>query len=198
MTIQIDQKRAHFYKEVSEFQKSEFINGEIIIHSPVAREHNIVSGNLYKILDTYVVEKDLGFVGIEKIMIQLTRNDYEPDLCFFEKEVAEGFAKGQKIFPVPNMIVEILSKGTRSRDRGVKFDDYAKHRVSEYWIIDAEKETLEQYLLTDRSGEYELNQKLKTGIVESTVIQGLSIPVPVLFDKRQTNRFLVEGLFGAS
>ncbi|MEY4539280.1 MAG: hypothetical protein RLZZ306_1037, partial [Bacteroidota bacterium] len=28
----------------------------------------------------------LGFVGIEKIMITLTRNDYEPDICFFKKE----------------------------------------------------------------------------------------------------------------
>ncbi len=32
---------------------------------------------LFKLVDTYVDKHDLGFAGIEKIMILLTRNDYD-------------------------------------------------------------------------------------------------------------------------
>lgn len=46
-------KREYFYNEVAEFTKSEFILGEIIIHSPVKKEHNDVLLNLVRIIDTY-------------------------------------------------------------------------------------------------------------------------------------------------
>ena len=31
------QKREHFYNDVTEYDKAEFINGEIIVHSPVTQ-----------------------------------------------------------------------------------------------------------------------------------------------------------------
>ena len=49
-------------------------------------------------------------------------------------------------FPPPDLVVEVLSESTEKRDRGVKFEDFAAHGVGEYWMIDADKETLEQYL----------------------------------------------------
>ncbi len=189
-------RRLHFYEHVSEMEKSEFINGEVIVHSPVKKEHNEVSGNLYKIIDTYVVEHDLGFVGIEKILIQLTRNDYEPDLCFFRKEKAKGFKKGQQFFPEPDLVVEVLSKGTEKRDRGIKFEDYGKHQVEEYWIIDPRKETLEQYHL--KKGNYDLVHKSATGLLKSFVLKGLEIPVETIFDKKKTHQFVKTGLFKIS
>lgn len=70
-------KRAAFYDEVTDEQKIEFINGEVIIHSLVKKEHNDVSGRLFKLLDTYVKKHQLGYVGIEKVMIALSRNDYD-------------------------------------------------------------------------------------------------------------------------
>jgi len=30
-----------------------------------------------------VEKNNLGFIGHEKILIALTRNDYEPDICYF-------------------------------------------------------------------------------------------------------------------
>jgi len=181
-------RRIDYYNNVSEYHKSEFINGEIIIHSLVKIEHNEINGNLYKIIDTYVVEHDLGFVGIEKIMIQLTRNDYEPDLCFFKKSTSSKFKKGQTIFPAPDFIIEILSKGTAKRDRGIKYQDYEKHQVEEYWIIDAQKKTIEQYRL--KKGKYELVLKSKTGEVESFAIKGLKFPIKTIFNKKLTHQFV--------
>ena len=70
-------RRQQFYLEVTEQQKIEYINGEVIVHSPVRKRHNKATSMLFKLIDTYVDKHDLGFVGIEKIMISLTRNDYD-------------------------------------------------------------------------------------------------------------------------
>lgn len=100
-------KRKEFYNLITtEENKTEFINGEIIIQSPVKRDHNKYSGLLHQLLNIYVDKYDLGFVGIEKIMISLTRNDYEPDVCYFNEEKSKDFEGTQSLFPAPDLAVE--------------------------------------------------------------------------------------------
>ena len=113
-------------------------------------------------------------------MISLTRNDYEPDLCFFRKETAQAFTPDQMLFPAPDFIAEILSPSTAARDRGIKFEDYAAHGVGEYWLLDPETEVVEQYVL--EGGRYALRLKSGSGEIESTMIDGFLIPVRALFD----------------
>jgi len=190
-TVLDDEKkrRLSFYNEITEQEKAEFINGEIIIHSPVKKFHNQINGNLYKIIDTYVVENNIGFVGIEKILIQCTRNDYEPDLCYFNKEKSKKFKNEQSLFPIPDMIIEVLSKGTEKRDRGIKFEDYQNHGVKEYWIIDPKKNIIEQYVL-NKKGNYEMVLKSNSGDIKPTTINGLIIPIQSIFDDILTHKFV--------
>jgi len=172
-----------FINEVAEFKKSEFILGEIIIHSPVKKEHNDVLLNLVPLVNTYVKKNNLEYVGIEKVLISLGRNDYEPDLCFFKNEKAKDFKNDQSIFPVPNLVVEILSKSTESNDYGIKFSDYLAHNVTEYWIIDPIKKVIELYKI-DTKNEYELILKSGTGILKSEVIHGFEIKIEAIFDEK--------------
>ncbi len=180
-------RRQGFYAQISEGDKAEFINGQIIFHSPVKLRHNAAGGNLYRLLSAFVTFNDLGYVGYEMIMISLTRNDYEPDICFFGKVKAETLTPDQMRFPAPDLVVEVLSETTQAIDRGVKFDDYAAHGVSEYWIVDPVTETLEQYQLPENGDTYELVIKAMTGQVRSVAIPGFEIPVRAIFDP-QVNR----------
>lgn len=173
------EKRREYRELVHENVKAEFINGEIIFHSPVKRKHWRVSMNLCIKLGAFVNENGLGEVGSEKVMISLTRNDYEPDIVFFSKEKAEAFEDDQMIFPAPDFIVEILSESTEKYDRNEKFIDYAAHGVSEYWIIDPEAKTLEQYVNLD--SKFSLSVKLQKGSVESKVISGFAIGLKEIF-----------------
>jgi len=183
--LEEEQKRREtFYNEISEYEKAEFINGEILIHSPVKKAHNDVSGRLHRLLSVYVDKYQIGYVGIEKIMISLSRNDYEPDICFFAKEQSQHFHKDQSLFPAPDLIVEILSPRTEANDRGVKFQDYQAHQVREYWIIDPGTEIIEQYRLNDQ-GLYDLVIKSHNGALSSEVIIGLTIEVESLFDENK-------------
>lgn len=176
------QRRADFIDTVLESEKAEFINGEKIVHSPVKLRHNVVTKRLLVLLDAHVTRHSLGYVGYEKVMISLTRNDYEPDICFFDAGAAAAFHPDQMRFPAPDLVVEVLSVSTAANDRGVKFEDYAAHGVREYWLIDPDTETVEQYRLAGDS--YELAIKAQTGELRSHAVPGFVIPVRAIFDER--------------
>lgn len=174
-------KRQAFYEMLHENVKAEFINGQVILHSPVRLKHLKVSSNISKVLLNYVTEKRLGFVGIEKMMIELSRNCYEPDIVFFGKEKADSFQDDQKLFPVPDLVVEILSESTRENDYGIKFKDYAAHGVKEYWIVCPDEQQVEQYVL--QNGLFVLVEKLlQKGHLKSYVISGFETDVASFFN----------------
>jgi Uma2 family endonuclease len=52
--------------------------------------------------------------------------------------------------------------------------------VAEYWIIDAERSTLEQYLLGDEA--YYLQLKSSSGHLTSQAIQGFQVEIESMFD----------------
>ncbi len=176
-------KRERFYAEMSEEQKVEFINGEVVVHSPVKLRHSIASQNLFTLLNIHVRKHQLGLVGYEKWLIALTRNDYEPDIVYFGPEKAQTFGLDQMKFPAPDFIVEVLSPSTEATDRGIKFQDYAAHGVTEYWILDPDREIVEQYALKGET--YELLVKSKTGTLQSVAVPGFEIAVRALFDEAE-------------
>ena len=175
-------RRQQFYEDITDAEKVEFINGEIIVHSPVMKEHNDANSLLANLIGNFVRKHKLGYVGIEKVMITLERNDYEPDICFFGKDKAKNFKKGQSLFPAPDFIVEILSKGTKKNDRGIKFADYEANGVAEYLLIDPKAETVELYRL-DAHKKYELILKSSEGTLHSKVIKGFSIAIKAIFNE---------------
>jgi len=181
-------KRMEFYNKINEDDKAEFINGEIIYQTPARLNHNTSVKLLAILLDTFVGLNALGYVGVEKILITLTRNDYEPDICFFRKEKSKHFKQNQVKFPAPDFIVEVLSPGTEQIDRGIKFEDYAAHGVSEYWIVNPDRKTIEQYILKDDA--YELLIKSGSGIIKSSIIPGFEIPIAVVFDQAENLKSL--------
>ncbi|MCG8353578.1 MAG: Uma2 family endonuclease [Chloroflexales bacterium] len=174
-------RRQRFYDTITEQEKAEFINGEVVVQSPARLEHTDASGNLLVLLRTYVQIHNLGFVGYEKMLITLTRNDYEPDICFFGTEKAVEFTPKQMQFPAPDLVVEVLSPSTEAKDRGLKFEDYAAHGVREYWLLDPALHTVEQYVLQDSA--YQLLTKARSGTIASVVVVGFDIPIRAIFDK---------------
>lgn len=175
-------RRERFYDEITPSMKAEFINGEVIVHSPVTLDHLQVSRNIMRMLDAYVAGQALGQVYPEKALIALTRNDYEPNIAYFKQEKADLFQVKQTKFPAPDLVVEIISPSTEKRDRGIKFIDYAAHGIREYWIVDPDARQLEQYKLDGES--YKLVLKSGSGELESFVVEGFKIPIQAVFDSR--------------
>ena len=181
------ERRERFYDEITD-EKAEFINGEVILHSPAKARHLQVRDRLHELLRSHVRIGGQGSVYGEKALCTFQRNDYEPDVVFFGPEKTALIDPDMFKFPIPDFACEVLSDSTGHRDRGVKFRDYAAHGVGEYWIVDADREILEQYL--PREGRYELALKSGSGEVVSAVVPGFRIPIRALFDDAENLRVL--------
>ena len=142
--------------------------------------HAVVSESIFRLLSAFVVVRDLGYMGHEKVMISLERNDYEPEVCFFGRAKSSAFSLDQMHFPAPDLVVEILSPSTEMNDRGIKFEDYAAHGVDEYWLVDPDREFVEQYVL--RGDTYELLIKSNSGVIESHVLPEFCVPIRACFE----------------
>jgi len=85
----------------------------------------------------------------------------------------------------PNLVIEVLSKITRRRDRGDKFKVYEQYGVQEYWIIDEMNNEAEVYYAAD-TRKFELISRIREGeIIRSMHLPGLEINMDELFRWKQ-------------
>lgn len=189
-----EKDRIAFRKWLTPSVKAEFINGQIIMHSPVRNAHLVASSNLVRLLGTYVDVKEIGRVFFEKALVEVGRNDFEPDIAYWRTEQTLAWTKSTNVFPPPTLVIEILSKSTAGRDRGVKFQSYLAHEVPEYWIVDPMGEVIEQYVLsTDDAGvnRYRLSSKVsEDDVLVSTSIEGFSFPAAAAFSDSLSLRWV--------
>lgn len=179
------ERRRSFREWLPDDVKAEFINGEVIMHSPVKRRHLDATQNLLTLLRVFVHFHNLGAVDSEKALVGLTRNDYEPDICYWNRETADTFEDDQMEHPAPDLIVEVLSRSTTGRDRGVKFEDYAAHGVREYWIIDPTRKSLEQYQLDEATMAFSSAAVLyNDDTLTALTVPGFQISLRAIFDKQ--------------
>ncbi len=73
----------------------------------------------------------------------MKKNRFVPDVMIV---CNPKIIKEDGIHGAPDLVVEVLSFGTASRDRGKKKDAYEKAGVKEYWIVDTIRKSVEVYL----------------------------------------------------
>ncbi len=125
----------------------ELLNGETVLMSPRPTiNHNIVSGNIYRVFGTYLSgKKCMPFV--DGVDVYLTPKDRViPDgMIVCNREII----KRNGIHGTPDLIVEVLSPSTKKNDKGYKKNLYETCGVREYWIVDIDSKSVEVYLLKD-------------------------------------------------
>jgi len=104
-----------------------------------------------------------------------------PDLLFVSKERAEILTKAN-LQGAPDLIIEILSPSTRTRDEGLKRQLYERMGVSEYWLADPLFDAVRVYR---REGEALLlvaELSAESGDVLTTpLLPGLELPLAEIF-----------------
>jgi len=108
-------RRRRFYQEMTPEEKTEFIDGEVVLHSPARSRHLDTTKHILKLLDTHVSLHGLGAVKSEKCLCVFPRNDYEPDIVFFGAAKAATLTGDTLRFPVPDLAVDRQS-GSGKRD----------------------------------------------------------------------------------
>ena len=84
-----------------------------------------------------------------------------------------------------SLVIEIGSPRTRRRDETIKRRLYERSGVSEYWIVDPWRRTVEIYILSDDGRRYdELCHGGEGETVRSAVLVGMEVRVGALFPPR--------------
>ena len=179
------QLRAAFYDKIQPGDKWEFINGKTIMHSPAKEKHTEARQRLSYLLQTYVSLHPTGAVRDETALVALQRNDYLPDIAYFSNEKSRSFKPDTWKYPAPDFVVEVLSDSTEGTDRSIKKEDYAANGTQEYWLIDPDKQSVEQFILDEKTSAFWLySKKTAQDEIESQVVAGMKIPVAAIFDEQ--------------
>ena len=159
----------------------ELVGGYIVEMPSVTEPHSKLGSFLIKISDEFVVLKDSCSLFYDPfIMYSLMkepdgkrRHGRAPDLMFVAKENLHR-VKSNYLDGPADLVIEIISPGSKRIDREEKFDEYQKGGVPEYWYFDPKTKEAKFFLL-DEKGKYQPVLPDAEGIVRSTSIEGFFI-----------------------
>lgn len=138
------------------------------------RIHQIIVFEVAKILDQFTRINDLGNIYISPLDVILDEgNTCQPDVIFLSKE-QRHLSREEGIFGTPDLLVEVVSKGSVVRDYVEKKNDYEKFGVQEYWLIDPLNQTIIVNALID--GKYQVFSSVEEkGIAQSKLLEGFQL-----------------------
>ena len=130
---------------------AEWIDGRVLVMSPVSFEHAKIMSFLSHLFRAFTDEHDMGEVLAEPFQIRFSKlkRRRSPDLIFISKG-REPDPDDTHFEGAPDLIVEIVSWDSQTRDRREKFIEYESVGVREYWIVDPISKTVETNVLKSR------------------------------------------------
>ena len=168
------------YVNTPEDKRYELLDGELIMTPAPVEIHQRVSILLGWRLIQFVTENGLGRVYQAPFDVVLSDMDVvQPDLLFVSNARAH-IVTAANVQGAPDLVVEILSPSTAERDRTLKRRLYARHGVSEYWIVDTEASSVTVLLL--REGGFEVAGTYGEGdTLTSPALPGFELRVDDIF-----------------
>ena len=168
----------------SEFDLSQILNGvTVMAPSPFGFHQDIIS-NLVLLIGNHAKLNKSGKILTSPldVIFEEGYNVLQPDLIYIKKENMFIFDSNGHIHGVPDLLIEIISASSVSRDTVEKFKIYEKYGVNEYWIVFPEQKVIEVFVLKD--GKYSLlcSTENSEGIVTSIVLQNLKFNVADVFE----------------
>ncbi len=141
------------YLNTPEDKRYELIDGDLFMTPAPGELHQRVSILLGSKLFQFTLENSLGRVYVAPFDVVLSDMDVvQPDLLFVSNERIRIITP-ENVQGAPDLVVEILSPSTATRDTTFKRVLYARHGVREYWIVDTQEETITVLLSGDRGLE---------------------------------------------
>lgn len=117
--------------------RHELLDGEHVVTPSPGTQHQQTVKRVFRLLDRHVERHRLGEVLFAPFDIKLSLfTVVVPDLVYFTAERYARVVNEKHATAAPDLVVEVLSPGTRRRDRGRKRAIYEREGVGEYWIVD--------------------------------------------------------------
>jgi len=151
--------------------RHELIDGNHYVTPAPRTKHQKISGTLHISLGSDVQKTKCGQLLAAPTDVVLSDFDViQPDLLYISSGRTTIITE-ENIQGAPDLVVEILSDGSRKTDEIIQRKLYERYKIPECWIIDPELETVKIYRLSDqgyvRSAELSLesNSTLTTPLL---------------------------------
>ena len=161
----------------------DIVDGEMIMAPSPIPEHQITHRQFFRILDTFIVERNLGILLYAPLDIVIRRNPLrtrQPDLLLLSNESFARIYLDRPIEEAPELAIEILSPSNTRRRVQDALADYAAIGVKECWLVSLASRTIE--VLTLVNGDWRRLALLRAGDrMRSDVLAGLDVEVEQFF-----------------
>jgi Uma2 family endonuclease len=163
-----------FDRWVDEEVRAEWVDGEVVITAPVSGEHSDLNVWLLRLVSHFVEARGTGIVRGPEFRSRLASQKRRrcPDVMFVSKSRAR-LLRPMYFDGAPDLIIEIVSPDSESRDWREKFLEYESAGVREYWIADPQSQRVKAYTL-GRDKSFRRLDEVK-GRIDSKVLRGLFI-----------------------
>lgn len=163
-------------------KRYELIEGELVLNPTPVTRHQWIVGNIYHAIRNYLDDHDIGKAFMAPLDVVFADDVVlEPDVMVILRERISIIGE-KNIQGAPNLVVEVLSDGTRKRDETIKRKLYERFGVDEYWIVDPVIEVVKVYR---RSGEsFVRAAEMGTesgGEITSPLLPGFALDVNLVF-----------------
>ncbi|HSB36397.1 MAG TPA: Uma2 family endonuclease [Thermoanaerobaculia bacterium] len=168
------------YVLLPEDRRYEVIDGELFVTPAPTLFHQAVKMRLVRILEDFLEQGGLGAIFDAPTDVVLSKHDVvQPDILVVLNErrpiLAEKFVAG-----APDLVVEVLSPSTESRDREAKAKRYATFGVREMWLVDPSAKSIE-VLVNGGEGFQREALYREADTVRSAILAGLEFPAAPVF-----------------
>jgi Uma2 family endonuclease len=164
-------------------RRHELIDGEHYVTPSPNTKHQQVVGNLYLLIRSWLEGHPIGKVFLAPYDVVLSQFDVvEPDLLYVSNERAAQVITALHVKGVPELVIEVGSKGTRKRDETVKRRLYERAGVAEYWMVDPDIDVIRVYRRGGDRFTRPLELSLEGGdLLRTPLLPGLDLPVVRVF-----------------
>jgi Uma2 family endonuclease len=164
-------------------RRHELIEGAHYVTPSPNTRHQTIAGTLHGLIWTWLQAHPVGRLFHAPYDVVFSDIDVvEPDLLYLSNERAAQVLTPLHARGVPELVIEIGSRGTRTRDETIKRHLYERVGVSEYWIVDPEIDVIRVYR-RDGGGfarPVELSREADD-VLTTPLLPGLEIPLGRVF-----------------
>jgi Uma2 family endonuclease len=158
---------------------AEWANGEAIIFMPPSIRHQDLVLFLSALIAGFVKIFDLGKAlnAPCEMRLEVTGTSREPDVMYLAK-ANYGRQSENRINGPADLVIEVISNESASRDRTDKFYEYQANGVREYWVIDPRPRLARaDFWVLGEDGRYQPVPIEPKGIYHSTVLPNFKLDV---------------------
>ncbi len=161
----------------------EILNGELFMSPAPTTGHQLTLKRFLVAIENFLEKDPVGEVLPAPTDVILSEiNILQPDIVFITRERFDILTDAN-IQGAPDLVVEVLSRGTAKRDRQEKLTQYSRFEVQEYWMVDHERRWVEVW--RREKGALHLHKRLaEHQILTTPLLPGLKIRLAKIFRSR--------------